>query len=171
MLADIVRAHRDELAEILVSEVGKPTGQAEGEVDFAEHLLRFNAEWDRRIEGEILPGETGGEVVHLLRAPIGVVGAICPWNFPLAVLCRKLAPALLTGNTVVAKPSEVTPLCTIDFFRLIAEHADLPPGVVNLVTGGARPGARWSTTSSHRWSRSPATATPARRSWPGRPRT
>ncbi|MGH2850059.1 MAG: aldehyde dehydrogenase family protein, partial [Solirubrobacteraceae bacterium] len=141
VLADIVRAHRDELADILVSEVGKPTSQAEGEVGFAEDLLRFNAEWDRRLEGEILPGETGGEVVHLLRAPIGVVGAICPWNFPLAVLCRKLAPALLTGNTLVAKPSEVTPLSTIRFFRLIAEHSDLPAGVVNLLTGGRETGA------------------------------
>ena len=141
MLADIVAAHRDELAEILVSEVGKPTGQAQGEVDFAEHLLRFTAEWDRRMEGEILPGETSGEVIHLLRAPIGVVAAICPWNFPLAVLCRKLAPAILTGNTLVAKPSEVTPLSTIHFFRLIAEHSELPAGVINLVTGGRETGA------------------------------
>jgi lactaldehyde dehydrogenase/glycolaldehyde dehydrogenase len=141
VLADIVAAHRDELAEILTSEVGKPIAQAHGEVGFAEDLLRFNAEWDRRLEGEILPGETGGEVVHLLKAPIGVVGAICPWNFPLAVLCRKLAPALLTGNTLVAKPSEVTPLSTIHFFRLLAEHAELPAGVVNLVTGGRETGA------------------------------
>ena len=141
MLADIVAAHRGELAEILVSEVGKPTGQAEGEVDFAEHLLRFTAEWDRRMEGEILPGETSGEVIHLLRAPIGVVTAICPWNFPLAVLARKLAPAILTGNTLVAKPSEVTPLSTIHFFRLIAEHSELPAGVINLVTGGRETGA------------------------------
>ena len=141
VLADIVAAHRDELAEILVSEVGKPTSQAEGEVGFAEDLLRYNAEWDRRMEGEILPGESAGEVIHLLRAPIGVVAAICPWNFPLAVLARKLAPAILTGNTLVAKPSEVTPLSTIHFFRLIAEHAELPAGVVNLVTGGRETGA------------------------------
>ena len=141
MLADIVAAHRDELAEILVSEVGKPTGQAEGEVGFAEDLLRYTAEWDRRMEGEILPGETTGEVIHLLRAPIGVVAAICPWNFPLAVLCRKLAPAILTGNTLVAKPSEVTPLSTIHLFRLIDEHAELPTGVVNLVAGGRETGA------------------------------
>jgi lactaldehyde dehydrogenase/glycolaldehyde dehydrogenase len=141
MLADIVAAHRDELAEILVSEVGKPTGQAEGEVAFAEDLLRYTAEWDRRMEGEILPGESAGEVIHLLRAPIGVVAAICPWNFPLAVLARKLAPAILTGNTLVAKPSEVTPLSTIHFFRLIAEHSELPAGVVNLVTGGRETGA------------------------------
>jgi lactaldehyde dehydrogenase/glycolaldehyde dehydrogenase len=140
-LADVVIAHREELAEILVNEVGKPTEQAVGEVDFAEALLRYNAEWDRRLEGEILPGDTAGEVVHLLRAPVGVVAAICPWNFPLAVLCRKLAPALITGNTVVVKPSEVTPLSTIALFRLIDEYVELPPGVVNLVTGGPATGA------------------------------
>ncbi|HEY1778654.1 MAG TPA: aldehyde dehydrogenase [Solirubrobacteraceae bacterium] len=140
-IADVVIGHRDELAAILVHEVGKPTDQAFGEVDFAEGLLRYNAEWDRRLEGEILPGDGAGEVVHLLRAPVGVVAAICPWNFPLAVLCRKLAPALITGNTVVAKPSEVTPLSTIALFRLIDEHVDLPPGVVNLVTGGPATGA------------------------------
>jgi len=134
-LADLIAAHRDELADTLVSEVGKPTAQALGEVDFAGDLLRYSAEWDRRLEGEILPGETAGEVVHLLRAPVGVIAAICPWNFPLAVLCRKLGPALLTGNTVVVKPSEIALL------RLIAEHAPLPPGVVNLVTGGRETGA------------------------------
>jgi len=140
-VADVIAEHRDALADLLVSEVGKPTVQAYGEVDFAESLLRYSAEWDRRLEGEILPGEGPGEVIHLLRAPVGVVAAICPWNFPLAVLCRKLGPALLTGNTVVAKPSEVTPLSTLELFRLIDEHAALPPGVVNLVTGGAQTGA------------------------------
>jgi len=140
-LADIVATHRDLLADVLVDEVGKPTGQAVGELEFAESLLRYNAEWDRRLEGEILPGDGPGEVIHLLRAPIGVVGAICPWNFPLAVLCRKLAPALLTGNTIVIKPSEVTPLATIELLRLFDRYAQLPPGVVNLVTGGPPTGA------------------------------
>jgi lactaldehyde dehydrogenase/glycolaldehyde dehydrogenase len=79
-------------------------------------------------------------VIHLLRAPLGVVAAICPWNFPLAVLCRKLGPALLTGNAVVAKPSEVTPLTTIAAVRLIDEAGILPPGVLNLVTGAAETG-------------------------------
>jgi lactaldehyde dehydrogenase / glycolaldehyde dehydrogenase len=140
-LADLIAAHREELADTLVSEVGKPTAQALGEVDFAGDLLRYSAEWDRRLEGEILPGETAGEVVHLLRAPVGVIAAICPWNFPLAVLCRKLGPALLTGNAVVVKPSEVTPLSTIALLRLIAEHAPLPAGVLNLVTGARETGA------------------------------
>jgi lactaldehyde dehydrogenase / glycolaldehyde dehydrogenase len=139
-IADLIHAHREELAALLVAEVGKPLSQAEGEVEFAEGLVRYNAEWDRRLEGEILPGEGPGENVHLLRAPVGVVAAICPWNFPLAVLCRKLAPALLTGNTVVAKPSEVTPLTTLAFARLIDEHLDLPAGVFNVVTGARETG-------------------------------
>ena len=140
-IADLVAAHRDQLEALLVSEVGKPASQAAGELEFTVSLLRYNAEWDRRLEGDILPGDVAGEVIHLLRAPVGVVAAICPWNFPLAVLARKLAPALLTGNTVVLKPSEVTPLSTIELVRLIDEHLDLPPGVINLVTGGPATGA------------------------------
>jgi lactaldehyde dehydrogenase/glycolaldehyde dehydrogenase len=139
-MADLVTAHKRALAELIVKEMGKPIAQAEGELDFAEGFLRYNAEWDRRLEGEILPGDVPGEVIHLLRAPVGVVGAICPWNFPLAVLCRKLGPALVTGNTVVAKPSEVSPLSTLELVRLIDEHLDLPPGVLNVVTGGASTG-------------------------------
>jgi lactaldehyde dehydrogenase/glycolaldehyde dehydrogenase len=140
-IADLLAANRDSLADLLVSEVGKPASQAAGELEFTESLVRYNAEWDRRLEGDILPGDVAGEVIHLLRAPVGVVAAICPWNFPLAVLARKLAPALLTGNTVVVKPSEVTPLSTIELFKLIDEQLELPPGVINLLTGGPATGA------------------------------
>jgi lactaldehyde dehydrogenase/glycolaldehyde dehydrogenase len=139
-IADVVREHADTFANLLVQEVGKPLAQAHGEVDFAESLLRYNAEWDRRLEGDILPGDSPDETIHLLREPLGVVGAICPWNFPLAVLCRKLAPALITGNTMVVKPSEVTPLSTIELFRLIDQHVDLPEGVLGLVCGGGETG-------------------------------
>ena len=139
-IADIIAAHAGPLAELLVQEVGKPAAQARGEVGFAEGFCRYHAEWDRRLEGEILAGDSAGETIHLLRAPIGVVAAICPWNFPLAVLCRKLAPALVMGNTVVIKASEVTPLATLELVRLIDEHAGLPRGVVNLVSGGPEVG-------------------------------
>jgi lactaldehyde dehydrogenase/glycolaldehyde dehydrogenase len=139
-IADLIAAHADRLADLLVQEVGKPAAQARGEVAFAEGFCRYHAEWDRRLEGEILAGDSAGETIHLLRAPIGVVVAICPWNFPLAVLCRKLAPALVMGNTVVVKASEVTPLATLELFRLIDEHAGLPRGVVNLVSGGREVG-------------------------------
>lgn len=139
-MADLVKRNRDELARIISQEVGKPLTQAYGEVDFAEGFLRYNAEWDRRLEGEILPGDSPGETVHLLRVPLGVVAAICPWNFPLAVLCRKLGPALVTGNTIVIKPSEISPLSTLAFVRLIDEQLDVPAGVVNLVTGAGATG-------------------------------
>lgn len=139
-IVELLSAHGDELAGLLVSEVGKPAEQAAAELEFALSLLRYSAEWDRRLEGEVLPGDESGEVIHLLRAPVGVVAAICPWNFPLAVLCRKLGPALLTGNTLVVKPSEVTPLSALEVVRLIDEHLDLPPGVLNLVTGAGSTG-------------------------------
>jgi lactaldehyde dehydrogenase/glycolaldehyde dehydrogenase len=91
-MADLILAHQDQLAAIIVSEVGKPAQQAADEVGFAANFLSYNAEWDRRLEGEILPGDVPGESIHLSHAPVGVVAAICPWNFPLAVLCRKLGP-------------------------------------------------------------------------------
>jgi len=139
-MAGLLRSNKDRLAGLIVSEVGKPVRQALDEVDFAIGFLSYSAEWDRRLEGETLPGEVPGEMIQLTHAPVGVVAAICPWNFPLAVLCRKLGPALITGNTVVVKPSEVSPLSTIELFRLIDRQLDLPPGVLNLVTGGPAAG-------------------------------
>ena len=133
--ADLIKQNRELLARLVSQEVGKPLEQAYGEIDFAEGFLRYNAEWDRRLEGEVLPADSKGETVHLLRVPLGVVAAICPWNFPLAVLCRKLGPALVTGNTVVIKASEISPLSTMVFVQLIHKQLKLPPGVINLVTG------------------------------------
>jgi len=141
-MADVIHANSESLTATLVREVGKRASEAAGEVAFAESFLRYNAEWDLRLEGEILPGDVAGEQVHLLRVPVGVVGAICPWNFPLAVLCRKLGPALVTGNTVVVKPSEVTPVGALQLFRLFDERLDLPSGVLNLVVGGPDAGRR-----------------------------
>jgi lactaldehyde dehydrogenase/glycolaldehyde dehydrogenase len=139
-MAALVEENRDTLAALLVREVGKPMAQAAGEVDFAAGFLRYNADWDRRLEGEVLPGDVAGEVIHLLRAPLGVVAAICPWNYPLAVLCRKLGPALVTGNAVVAKPSEIAPLAAMEAVRLFDEAGLLPPGVLNLVSGAGSTG-------------------------------
>ncbi len=139
-MADLIAGNRDLLAGLISREVGKPLAQAHGEVAFAEGFLRYNAEWDRRLEGEILPGDSPDETIHLLRVPLGVVAAICPWNFPLAVLCRKLGPALVTGNTIVIKPSEISPLSTIAFVELVHRHLELPAGVINLVTGNGAVG-------------------------------
>ncbi len=105
------------------------------ELAFAASFMSYNAEWDRRLDGDLLPGDVTGEHIDLRREPLGVIAAICPWNFPLAVLCRKLGPALVTGNTVVVKPSEISPLSTMALFHLIGEQLDLPDGVLNLVVG------------------------------------
>jgi lactaldehyde dehydrogenase/glycolaldehyde dehydrogenase len=139
-IADLMVANEGYLADLIVTEMGKPTSQAVAELNFAVSLLRYSAEWDRRLEGEILPGDVPDEVIHLLHAPVGVVAAICPWNFPLAVLCRKLGPALVTGNSFVTKPSEISPLSTVALFRLISENLDVPAGVLNLVTGAGETG-------------------------------
>lgn len=141
-VATLMREHTDELAELVTREQGKPIDHARGEIEDAADLVQYMAEWDRRIEGDILPGDAPRESVHLVRHPHGVVSAIIPWNFPVAVFVRKLAPALVTGNTVVAKPSEQTPLSTIRLVELIDEEIDLPDGVLNLVTGGGSVGQK-----------------------------
>jgi lactaldehyde dehydrogenase/glycolaldehyde dehydrogenase len=135
-MADVIEDHVDELTDLLIEEVGKPPENARGEVEGQAERLRYVAGWDRRVEGDVLPGESRRESIHLLRKPHGVVAAITPWNYPLAVFVRKLAPALVTGNTLVAKPSEVTPLAVRRFVELLDAEADVPDGVLNLVTGG-----------------------------------
>ena len=135
-IRDVLLRHLDLLAEQLVLEGGKPLAEARGEVEFAAEYCEYMAQWDRRIEGHVLPSDNADERIELLRVPHGVVVAICPWNYPIAVMLRKVAPALLTGNTVVVKPSEVTPLSSVEAMRLIAEEVDLPPGVLGLVSGG-----------------------------------
>jgi lactaldehyde dehydrogenase/glycolaldehyde dehydrogenase len=134
-VSDLMLNHVDELSELITREQGKPIDLARGEIKDAADLVQYMAEWDRRIEGDVLPGDTRRESVHLLRKPHGVVSAITPWNYPIAVFVRKLAPALVTGNTLVGKPSEQTPLATIRLVELIGERLDLPDGVLNLVTG------------------------------------
>lgn len=139
-IADRLEASAEEAAATITQEMGKPRAQALGEVGFAVAILRYTAEWARRIQGEIVPADEPGELIQLRRVPIGVVLAILPWNFPLALFFRKVAPALLTGNTVVVKPSEVTPGVALLAARL-AQEADLPPGVLNLAVGGRALGA------------------------------
>lgn len=139
-IAEIIRSHEDELAELLTAEVGKPLAAARGELAFAANYAEFMAGWDRRIEGEIVQSDNLGETINLLRVPLGVVAAIIAWNFPIALFVRKLAPALVAGNTVVAKPSEVTPLATAALVRFIDDELALPPGVLNLVNGSAAVG-------------------------------
>ena len=94
----------------------------------------YTAEWARRIEGEVIASDEPNDMQLLLRQPIGVIGGIVPWNFPLYVLARKVAPALLMGNSIVVKPSEITPNSTLELGRIFDE-AGVPAGVVNIVCG------------------------------------
>ncbi|MBB2200668.1 aldehyde dehydrogenase [Gluconacetobacter tumulisoli] len=133
-LIGLIRRDAEHLARTITQEMGKPIREARVEVGFAADLLRFAAENARRLEGEILPGSRPGEKILIDRKPVGVVGAIAAWNFPLALVARKLGPALAAGNSIVVKPHEMTPLAALELAKLVAE-AEIPPGVVNIVTG------------------------------------
>jgi len=132
-----LREHRLELADIIVKEQGKIRELAQVEVDFTADYIDYMAEWARRLEGEVLTSDRPNETMLLLRKPVGVVAGILPWNFPFFLIARKLAPALVTGNTIVIKPSEETPINAYVFAELVAE-TDLPKGVFNLVGGRGR---------------------------------
>ncbi|MFD2252553.1 lactaldehyde dehydrogenase/glycolaldehyde dehydrogenase [Pseudochelatococcus lubricantis] len=129
-----IREHRLELADVIVKEQGKVRGLAQVEVDFTADYIDYMAEWARRLEGEVLTSDRPNETIFLLRKPIGTVAGILPWNFPFFLIARKLAPALVTGNTIVIKPSEETPINAFVFAELVAE-TDLPRGVFNLIGG------------------------------------
>lgn len=133
-LAQKVRENADRLATTLVEEQGKVRALAEVEVNFTADYLDYMAGFALRIEGEVLPSERPGELIMLDYQPVGVVAGILPWNFPFFLIARKMAPALLTGNTIVVKPSVETPLNAFIFAELVAQ-TDLPAGVFNLVGG------------------------------------
>jgi lactaldehyde dehydrogenase/glycolaldehyde dehydrogenase len=133
-VANKVRDNKDRLAEIITREQGKTLGLAKVEVDFTADYIDYMAEWARRIEGEVIPSDRVNESIFLMRRPIGVTVGILPWNFPFFLIARKMAPALITGNTIVVKPSEETPMNAYEFAQLVHE-AGLPPGVFNLVGG------------------------------------
>jgi succinate-semialdehyde dehydrogenase/glutarate-semialdehyde dehydrogenase len=150
-LADAVEAAAGDLVGLLTREQGKPTLEAQGELRHFLGGLRYYAEAATKVRGtyQELPGQFGPAYGLVVRRPLGVVGAITPWNFPLTLLGNKLGPAIVTGNTVVAKPAETTPLTSLRVAELATE-AGLPPGVLNVVTGGpptgealvAHPGVR-----------------------------
>lgn len=133
-IAAKIRERTDFLARLITEEQGKTLGLARLEVEVVADYLVYMAEWARRIEGEILTSDRPNEHIFLFRQPIGVVAGILPWNFPFFLIARKLAPALVTGNAVVIKPSEETPLNAFEFANLVAE-VDLPSGVVNFISG------------------------------------
>ena len=133
-LAAKIRQYVEPIARVITEEQGKTLGLARVEVEFTADYLDYMAEWGRRIEGEIIESDRPGETILLFRRPIGVVGGILPWNFPFFLIARKAGPALITGNTIVIKPSEETPHNAVKFCELLVE-LDFPPGLINVVHG------------------------------------
>lgn len=129
-----IRANAEEIARVISEEQGKVLDLARVEAAFTADYIDYMAEWARRIEGEIIQSDRPGENIFLFRQPMGVVAGILPWNFPFFLIARKLAPALITGNTIVIKPSEETPNNAALFAKLVTE-TELPPGVFNMVYG------------------------------------
>jgi lactaldehyde dehydrogenase/glycolaldehyde dehydrogenase len=136
-LASIVRENIEPIARVITEEQGKILSLSRIEVAFTADYFDYMAEWGRRIEGEILESDRPNETILLFRQPIGVIGGILPWNFPFFLIARKAAPALITGNTIVIKPSEETPHNAVKFCEILQESG-LPAGTVNIVHGRGR---------------------------------
>jgi succinate-semialdehyde dehydrogenase / glutarate-semialdehyde dehydrogenase len=133
-LFDLMVANADDLATIITAEMGKPWAEARGEVLYGASYVEWFAEEAKRIYGETIPGHQRDKRLMIIRQPVGVVGAITPWNFPNAMLARKMAPALAVGCAVVAKPAEQSPLSAIAM-AVLAERAGLPPALLSIITG------------------------------------
>ncbi|EJC68814.1 succinate-semialdehyde dehydrogenase [Rhizobium leguminosarum bv. viciae WSM1455] len=131
---DLMVANADELAAILTAEMGKPFPEARGEILYAAAYIEWYAEEAKRIYGETIPAPSDDKRMIVIRQPVGVVGTITPWNFPAAMITRKIAPALAVGCTVVSKPAEQTPLTAIAL-AVLAEQAGIPAGVFNVIVG------------------------------------
>jgi acyl-CoA reductase-like NAD-dependent aldehyde dehydrogenase len=132
--ADLLRREKDALTDLMTREMGKVKAEAGGDVQEAIDMSVYMAGEGRRLWGQTTPSELRDKFNMSVRVPIGVVGAITPWNFPIAIPSWKIAPAIVCGNTVVLKPAEDTPLLAVRFVELL-EEAGLPEGVVNIVTG------------------------------------
>ena len=125
---------QEDLAMILTLEQGKPLAEARGEVAYGANYIEWFAEEGKRMYGDTIPQPSNDKRIVCIKQPVGVVACITPWNFPNAMLTRKIAPALASGCTVVCKPANATPLSAYAFVEL-AERAGIPPGVINMVTG------------------------------------
>lgn len=130
---DLVVSHLEDLGRLISSEQGKPLAEGKGEVLYAASYIEWFAEEATRADGDVIAAPVPGRRMLALREPVGVVAAITPWNFPAAMIARKIAPALAAGCTVVCKPAEDTPLTSLALVKL-AEQAGVPPGVLNIVT-------------------------------------
>jgi len=133
---DLIIAHTEDLAQLMTAEQGKPLAEARGEVAYGASFIEWFAEEGKRAYGDIIPTTGTDRRLMVLKQPIGVCAAITPWNFPIAMITRKVAPALAAGCTVVAKPAEATPLSALALVEL-AVQAGLPAGVLNLIVADA----------------------------------
>ncbi|MCA1241188.1 NAD-dependent succinate-semialdehyde dehydrogenase [Stappia stellulata] len=135
-LCDAIMENQDALAEILTTEMGKPLAEAKGEIALGVKYVRFFAEQAKRIDGDIIPSPWRGKRILVTKEPVGVTGAITPWNFPHSMISRKLGAALAAGCTMVIKPASQTPYSALAIGAL-AEKVGFPRGVVNVLTGSA----------------------------------
>jgi succinate-semialdehyde dehydrogenase/glutarate-semialdehyde dehydrogenase len=131
---DLIMDNQDDLAKILTAEQGKPLAEAKGEIAYGANYVEWFAEEAKRVYGDTIPQPSNDKRLIVIKQPIGVVGAITPWNFPCAMLTRKLGPALAAGCTVVCKPANATPLSAYAL-AVLAERAGIPAGVISVITG------------------------------------
>ncbi|MDR6522150.1 succinate-semialdehyde dehydrogenase/glutarate-semialdehyde dehydrogenase [Variovorax paradoxus] len=134
---ELMLEHQDDLAAIMTAEQGKPLAEAKGEIGYAASYIEWFAEEAKRTYGDVVPSPWADKQILVKREPVGVCAAITPWNFPAAMITRKVAPALAAGCTIIVKPAEQTPLSALALAAL-AERAGVPPGVLNVITGTAR---------------------------------
>lgn len=133
---DLLMANKQEVAEIMTKEMGKPLAESIGEIEYSAAFISWFAEEGKRVYGRTVPASKDGKRIQVIKQPVGVVVSITPWNFPAAMMARKMAPALAAGCTFVAKPAKLTPLTAVRIYEL-AEEAGFPKGVINMVTGSA----------------------------------
>ncbi len=133
----LIIEHKEDLAQLLTAEQGKPLAEARGEVAYGASFIEWFAEEAKRVYGEVIPAPMSDRRLLVLKQPIGVTAAITPWNFPIAMITRKAAPALAAGCSMIIKPAEQTPLCAIAL-AVLAEEAGIPAGVLQVVTGDAK---------------------------------
>ncbi|WP_456272260.1 NAD-dependent succinate-semialdehyde dehydrogenase [Bacillus sp. AK031] len=133
----LIDENKEDLARTMTMEQGKPLKEAMGEIQYANGFISWYAEEGKRVYGETIPATQRNKRLFVQKQPVGVVAVITPWNFPAAMITRKVAPALATGCTVVIKPAEQTPLTALKL-ALLAEKAGIPKGVINVVTGDAK---------------------------------
>ncbi len=130
---DLMIAHTDDLATLMTAEQGKPLAEAKGEVAYGSSFIEWFGEEAKRVSGDVMSSTWSDKRMVVLKQPIGVCASITPWNFPIAMITRKVAPAIAAGCTIVIKPAEQTPLSALAMAEL-AERAGLPPGVMNIIT-------------------------------------